>query len=208
MSGDGTHTTARSPQTLGVEERRIVASWAADCVEHVLAIYEDAVPGDARVRAAIEQTRSFAADKLDIDSAVRHRGGHAGAAARDAPTPAARASAYAAEQAAAVAHMGAHALGAAGYAAKAAALAAGRDGDAITASEARRQVAAMSDAVARVIATLPALGENRSGPLGPGRLCGGHVGATIRAIQSILNDRQLAQSSRRLASPRASIPAS
>ena len=80
------------------------------------------------------------------------------------PPPAA---AYAAEQAAAVAHMGAHALGAAGYAAKASTLAAGCDDDDVTRSEARRQVAAMTDAVARAISSLPAVGENRSGPTDP-----------------------------------------
>ena len=177
---------ALSPQTLSVEDRRTVAGWAADCAEHVLVVYEQAVPGDTRVRAAIEQTRSFAAGELDVQEAVRSRGGQAGTAAREAPTPAARAAAYAAEQAAAVAHMGAHALGAAGYAAKASTLASGRLDDAVTRSEALRHVAAMSDAVARAIAALPTLTEDRSGPLGPGRLSSGHVGDTIRAIQARL----------------------
>ena len=86
-----------------------------------------------------------------------------------------------------MAHMGAHALGAAGYAAKASTLVAGCDDDVVTRSEARRQVAAMTDAVARAISSLPALGEDRSGPLGPGRLSGGHVGTTIRAIQTQLH---------------------
>lgn len=176
----------RSPQTLSVDDRRLVASWAADCAEHVLTLFEDAVPDDGRVRAAIEQTRSFAAGELDVAEAVRRRGGDAGAAAREAPTPAARAAAYAAEQAAAVAHMGAHALGAAGYAAKALALAAGGDGDEVARSEARRQVAAMTDRVTHALAQLPALGEDRSGPLATGRLSGGHVGSTIRAIQELV----------------------
>lgn len=116
---------APSPQTMSVDDRRMVAAWAADCAEHVLVIVEAAVPTDARVRAAIVQIRSFAAGELDVRDAVRQRGGEAGAAAREAPTPAARAAAYAAEQAAAVAHMGANALGAAGYAAKASTLAVG-----------------------------------------------------------------------------------
>jgi len=167
----------------------MVASWAADCAEHVLVIFEDAVPDDARVRAAIDQTRSFAAGELSVSDALRRRGGEAGAAAREAPTPAARAAAYAAEQAAAVAHMGAHALGAAGYAAQASTLAAGADDHAVTQSEACRQVAAMTDAVARAVSSLPPLGENRSGPLGPGRLSSGHVGETIRAIQAHLQAR-------------------
>lgn len=181
-------TVATSRQTLSLDDRRTVASWAADCAEHVLGLFEDAVPGDDRVRTAIAQARSFASGELDVGDAVRQRGGRAGAAARDAPSPAARASAYAAEQAAAVAHMGAHALGAAGYAAKAAALAAGRHDDAVTRSEASRQVAAMSGAVARALASLPGLGEDRSGPLGPGRLSSGHVGEAIRAIQQQLRD--------------------
>jgi hypothetical protein len=65
-------------------------------------------------------------------------------------------------------------------------LASGRVDDAVTNSEALRQVAAMSDAVARAIAALPALTEDRCGPLGPGRVSGGHVGDTIRAIQAQL----------------------
>lgn len=181
---------ARSSQTLSVDDRRVVASWAADCAEHVLAIFEGAAPGDGRVRATIEQTRAFATGDLDVAAAVRRRGGDAGAAAREAPTPAARAAAYAAEQAAAVAHMGAHAFGAAGYAAKASRLAAGGDGDAVARSEARRQVEAMTDAVAHALSLLPALSENRSGPLGPGRLSGGHVGDAIRAVQGLLEDHQ------------------
>lgn len=84
----------QSPQTLNVEDRRVVASWAADCAERVLPIFEDAVADDDRVRAAINQTRSFAAGELDVADAVRRRGGEAGAAAREASAPAARAAAY------------------------------------------------------------------------------------------------------------------
>lgn len=177
---------AASPQTLGVDARRVLAEWAADCAERVLPIYETAVPGDIRVRSAIEQARAFAGGAFDVAEAVRRRGGDAGAAARGAPTPAARAAAYAAEQAAAVAHMGAHALGAAGYAAKASTLEAGCHDDVVARSEAHRQVVLMTDSAAEAASSLPALGENRSGPLGPGRLSAGHVGATIREIQRLL----------------------
>lgn len=194
-SAGGAPVTSRavapSPQTLGLSDRRILSAWAADCAEHVLAIYEEALPGDRRVRAAIEQARSFASGALDVGEAVRQRGGQAGAAAREAPTPAAKAAAYAAEQAAAVAHMGAHALGAAGYAAKASTLAAACDDESVVQGEARRQVAAMTDAVRSALCSLPALGEDRSGPLGPGRLAGGHVGTAIRAIQAQLICRQI-----------------
>lgn len=181
---------AASPQTLSVEERRVVAAWAADCAEHAIAIYENVVPGDTRVRAAIEQARSFSAGHFAVGDAMRRRGGDAGAAAREAPTPAARAAAYAAEQAAAVAHMGAHALGAAGYAAKTWALVTACDSEAAALSEAHRQVAEMTEAVAQALSSLPQLGENRSGPLGPGRLDLGHVGATIREIQRLLTERR------------------
>lgn len=168
----------------------MLAAWAADCAEHVLPIYETAVPGDTRVRAAIEQARSFAAGVLDVAEAVRRRGGDAGAAARSAPNPAAKAAAYAAEQAAAVAHMGAHALGAAGYAAKASTLDAGSDDDEVARAEAHRHVAAMTVAVADAVCSLPAVGENRSGPLSSGRMSVGHVGATIREIQRLLAERR------------------
>jgi len=177
---------ALSPQTSTIDERRILATWAADCADHVLDIFEDAAPGDIRVREAITQTRAFAAGKLGVQDAISRRGGQAGAAARDAPTPAATAAAYAAEQAAAVAHMGAHALGAAGYAGKALALATNRDAAVVIEAEATRQVGAMSPAVAEALRQLPTLGTNRSGPLSARRLSNGHVGATIRAIQALL----------------------
>lgn len=184
---------ARSPQTLSVDDRRTVASWAADVAEYVLAIYEDAVPGDARVRDVIEQARAFADGDLEVGDAVGRRGGDAGSAAREAPTPAAKAAAYAAEQAGAVAHMGAHALGAAGYAAKAMRLDGRLDDVTGTPLDAHRQVSIMRDAVARALSSLPALGENRSGPLGPGRLSHGDVGEAIRAIQTELGNRQVDQ---------------
>lgn len=173
-----------------MDDRRVVATWAADCAEHVLSIYERAAPGDARVRAAIDRARSFASEDLEVSEAIRSRGGDAGAAARFAPSPAAKAAAYAAEQAAAVAHMGAHALGAAGYAGKASTLDVGCTDDSVAVAEARRQVDVMSDTVATILVTLPGLGEDPSGPLGAGRLCAGHVGQTIREIQRLLSERQ------------------
>ncbi len=179
----------RSPQTLPPEDRRLLAAWAADCAEQVLAIYSSATPGDSRVHDALEQTRAFASGGLAITDAIRRRGGDAGAAAREAPTPAAKAAAYAAEQASAVAHMGAHALGAAGYAAKAAALAADEDADVAVLAWVGGQVATMSDAVSTALASLPLLETNGAGPLGPGRLSSGHVGLAIRTIQTHLTQR-------------------
>lgn len=115
------------------------------------AIYDAVVPNDSRVRDAIAQTRAFASGELTTDEAIRRRGGDAGAAAREAPTPAAKAAAYAAQQAASVAHMGAHALGAAGYAAKAAALVDDHETDEAVRAVACSQVATMSTAVATAL---------------------------------------------------------
>jgi hypothetical protein len=177
----------RSPQTLSLEDRQVLAAWAADGVETVLAIYSSAVPGDARVIEAIDQTRAFASGDLAVADAIRRRGAEAGGAARTAPTAAAKAVAYAAEQAAAVAHMGAHALGAAGYGAKAAGLASADNGDGVVLAWAYQRVAQASGTVANALASLPLLGTIGAGPLGPGRLSNGHVGLAIRAIQAHLN---------------------
>ena len=112
-----------SPQTLSVSDRRIAAAWAADCAERVLWVFEAEAPQDGRPRDSIARTRAFARGELEVAEEIRRRF-VGGGAARDARTPAAAAAARAAGQAAAVAHMGAHALGAAAYAAKAAGLAA------------------------------------------------------------------------------------
>ncbi|HWU21831.1 MAG TPA: hypothetical protein VN088_09910, partial [Nocardioides sp.] len=49
-----------SPQTLSEADRRSVAAWAADCAEHVLAIFETAALGDSRPRDLIARARAFA----------------------------------------------------------------------------------------------------------------------------------------------------
>ncbi|MGI8559629.1 MAG: putative immunity protein [Solirubrobacteraceae bacterium] len=74
-------------------------------------------------RDTITRTRAFARGEPDVAEGVRRRF-VGGAAAREVATPSAAAAAKAAGQAAAIPHMGAHALGAAAYAAKAAGLAA------------------------------------------------------------------------------------
>ena len=92
------------------------------------------------------------------------------------------AAARAAGQAAAIPHMGAHALGAAAYAAKAAGLAAAEQSRA-TEEEIRRQLGSMSAAVRAALGQLPPVGENPSGPLGPGLLASGLLGTIIRELQ-------------------------
>jgi hypothetical protein len=95
------------------------------------------------------------------------------------------AAARAAGQAAAVPHMGAHALGAAAYAAKAAAFAAPDRPEALS-DEIHWQLHHMSPAVRAALQQLPPVGENRSGPLGPGLLASGLLGTLIGDSQSAL----------------------
>lgn len=84
--------------------------------------------------------------------------------------------------------MGAHALGAAAYAATAAGLAADNEPEAV-AHEIRWQLGHMSPAVRAALRQLPPVGENRSGPLGPGRLASGTLGEVVRELQSRLPGR-------------------
>jgi hypothetical protein len=101
-----------SPQTLSEVDRRLVAMWAADCAERVLGLFEAEAPGDRRPRDAIARTRAFARGELRVAEEIRRRFVGNGAA-REVRGPAAVAAARAAGQAAAIPHMGAHALGAA-----------------------------------------------------------------------------------------------
>ena len=78
--------------------------------------------------------------------------------------------------------MGGHAFGAAAYAAKAAALAAPERPDAIE-EEIQWQLAHMPAATGAALRQLPHVGENSSGPLGPGLLASGLLGAIIRDLQ-------------------------
>jgi hypothetical protein len=171
-----------SPQTLSESDRRVVAGWAADCAERVLAAFEAEVPADRRPRDAIARARAFARGELDAAEEIRERF-VAGRAAGEATTPVAVAAARAAAQAAAVAHMGAHALGAAAYAAKAASLAAPDRPEALE-GEIRWQLDHMTVEARRALRRLPPLGEDSAGPLGPGLLASGILAAVIREIQA------------------------
>jgi hypothetical protein len=171
-----------SPQTLSEADRRLVADWAADCAERVLAVFEAQAPGDERPRQSIARTRAFARGELDVAVEIRRRF-VGGGAAREVGDPAAVAAARAAGQAAGVAHMGAHALGAAAYAAKAAGLAAPECPTA-AGEEIAWQLRHMTPAVAAALRQLPPVGENASGPLGPGLLASGQLGALIAELQA------------------------
>ena len=175
-----------SPQTLSEPDRRLVAAWAADCAEHILWIFESERPADGRPRAAIERTRAFARGDLDIGMEIKRRFADGGAA-RDSKSPAGAAAARAAGQASAVCHMGAHALGAAAYAAKAAGLAT-RENPGAAAAEIQWQLTHVMEEVRAALRALPPIGENRSGPLGPGLLASGQLGAIIRELQLDIAD--------------------
>ncbi len=109
--------TIRRGGTLEDADHQWLATWAADCAEHVLHHFERACPGDERPRRAIELARAWARGDVRMSEA-RTAAGHANAAARELHG-AARHAAFAAAQAAAVAHVAAHELGAAAYAIKA-----------------------------------------------------------------------------------------
>ena len=115
---DPRFVTIRRGGTLTDVDHRLLALWAASCAEHVLGLFESAQPEDPRPRAAIEQVRAWTRGEIRM-SQSRAAGGHAMAAARELRGPA-RHAAFAAGQAAVVAHVAAHELGAAAYAIKAA----------------------------------------------------------------------------------------
>jgi len=171
-----------SPQALSEADRRLVAAWAADCVERVLGLFEAEDPDDDRPRALLARTRAFARGQLDTAAGIRRRF-VGGVGAGEVHTPAAGAVARAAGQAVAVCHMGAHALGAAAYAARAAGLA-DPDRPEAVADEIRWQLEHMSADVRGALRTLPPVGENRSGPLGPGLLASGQLGTIIGELQA------------------------
>lgn len=108
--------TLRRGGTLTHADHCLLAAWAALCAEHVLVHFESA-SSDDRPRLAIVATRSWVNGDAAMMS-VRAAGGHAMGAARDLTGPP-RFAAYAAGQAACVAHVAAHDLGAAAYAIKA-----------------------------------------------------------------------------------------
>ena len=110
--------TVRRGGTLTDADHHLLALWAASCAEHVLDAFESVCPDDLRPREAVEAGRAWVRGELAMMRA-RAAGGHAMGAAREL-RGAPRWAAYAAGQAACVAHVAAHDLGAAAYAIKAA----------------------------------------------------------------------------------------
>jgi hypothetical protein len=115
---DPRFVTLRRGGTLTDADHHLLALWAASCAEHVIDLFEVARPEDPRPRQAIAHARAWVRGEVTMMRA-RAAGGHAMGAARDL-RGGPRHAAYAAGQAACVAHVAAHELGAAAYAIKAA----------------------------------------------------------------------------------------
>jgi hypothetical protein len=109
--------TLRRGGTLTDADHHLLATWAALCAEHVLPLFEAARPDDPRPRQAIALARAWVRGEVTMTQA-RTAGGMANGSARPL-SGAPRYAAYAAAQAALVAHVAAHELGAAAYAIKA-----------------------------------------------------------------------------------------
>lgn len=117
--------TIRRGGVLTDKDHHLLAIWAASCAEHVLPLFESVRPDDPRPRQAIERARDWARGEIKMQESGSASTA-ANAAARDLQG-APRFAAYAAGQAAAVAHVAAHELGAAAYAIKAVRAAAARE---------------------------------------------------------------------------------
>ncbi len=147
---DRRFVTIRRGGTLTDADHRLLALWAAACAEHVLGLFESARPEDRRPRHAIDQSRAWVRGEITMTEA-RAAGGHAMAAARDL-RGAPRHAAYAAGQAAVVAHVAAHELGAAAYAIKAARAAAPEgEGERAARLECRWQRDQLPDAIRELV---------------------------------------------------------
>lgn len=109
--------SVRRGGTLSETDHCLLAVWAAACAEHVLPLFEESNGEDTRPREAIAAARTWARGEAKMMH-TRAMGGHAMGAARPLHG-AARFAAYAAGQAACVAHVPEHDLGAAAYAIKA-----------------------------------------------------------------------------------------
>lgn len=170
-----------SPQTLTEAERRLLATWAAACARRVLPLVAAPDEALAVILDALARAEAFGAGESTPAAEIRRRL-DAAKVASAATTPAGSAAARSIGQAAAVAHMGAHALGAAGYAVKAVSLA--PDGEGTVAAEIVWQLAALRPEQRAALAQLPPVGEGIAGPLAPGLLSRGVVGGAIRDLQS------------------------
>ncbi len=112
---DGRFKAAHRGGPLDLDRHRLLATWAAECAEHVLPLFFDQYPQDSRPQKAIDTARAWSRGEITVGEA-RAASLDVHAAARDAANDAARAAARSAGHAVGVAHMADHALEAASYA--------------------------------------------------------------------------------------------
>lgn len=104
--------------SLSLTKHRLLANWAADCVEHALSLFTSEYPEDNRPREAVEAARAWSRGKITVGEA-RTTAFNTHASAREVDVNAAQFIARAAGHAAGTAHMADHAPNAALYVIKA-----------------------------------------------------------------------------------------
>jgi len=152
--------------TLSLEDRRLFGSWAADCAERVLSLFEAKASSDTRPHEAIEGIREFARGGKRT-ARLRSLALAALSAAREVDDPAAKAAARSACQAAATAYTHAlatvdqakHILGPAVYAALACELV---DGLNASDEEIRWAIQHASPTIREITRRFPAHSQGRS----------------------------------------------
>ena len=136
---------------LDLATHRLLVAWAADCAEHVLPLFTEVHPSDARPSHAIAIAREWASGNATVAQA-REAAFGAHAAARESSNSAAIEVARAAGHAVATAHMADHELGAAAYAIRAVMKSAGTiNAIRVAESECRWQQAQLSDAIRELV---------------------------------------------------------
>lgn len=155
-----------------------------ECAERVLPLFDAEPSAHDQVRDALARARAYGGGEGSTADEIRKRF-VAVKAAGAATTPAGAAAARSVAQAAAVAHMGAHALGAAAYAVKAVSLAHPTSPESVQ-EEIRWQLGHLTSDQRAALRLLPPLGTDSSGPLGPGLLTRGIVGSAIEEIQATI----------------------
>ncbi len=172
-------------QTLSEADRRLLALWAVSCAGRVTSLIEADTDSIEVIQDALDRAWSFGSGHSTAAIEIRKRMLTVKAAGA-VKSPAGAAAARSVGQAAAVAHLGAHALGAAAYAVKAVSLANPASPDAVQA-ERRWQIEHLTEEQRRALAQLPEVGTGKSGPLGPGLLSRGILGETIRELQAAIS---------------------
>ena len=103
---------------LSLIKHRLLANWAADCVEHALSLFTNEYPEDDRPQKAVATARAWSRNEVSVGDA-RAAAFDTHAAAREVDVKAAQFIARAAGHAAGTAHMADHAPKAALYVIKA-----------------------------------------------------------------------------------------